>query len=738
MAAVKRKTAQGVGFAKTMWEGPFAPEGEHALLIQNLRMVEGGVLENRPRWMQLIPGVWNQSGLLTPPPSAFADGNLLGMQFLALDGGERPEIIFLTKTGVFRYAPWNRATASVGSRGLEEQLEYRSSGTTTASVIPQASPQFPPTMEAVGNRLYFTFADGGPAWVWDGHRCRRFGYTQRPGAPEPVGPTRKSTTAIEANDGSFHVRGRIGTTEGDWADNSGNVVGGVDDGEWKYAVVYEGTDGAYSPMSPVGGSVTMRRATAMVAVPVELLRRKFWLRNIPTGPDGTVARILLRTWNLRRLPAGDVGQYRLLRRIGENISTDFIDNVPDAELGAVWDEREAIPAFTFARFFGGSMFMARTRGAPARVWWSEQALVGPIVESILQGHWRDVFPETGEITGLLATRHHSQADDAGSALLVFKARAVHYITGKYPEWSFGTLHLGSGSPGPKLAQNCPDGSVVWYGGNGTFWRLDPSGQVQDIGEGIRKTLKRVNSVAARFGESYLDERAGEAVFCLPVDDYDQPTMFFHWDYLRGGWRLSSQFKVQGGVLNIPGTDVVLLGGKYRSGNTTTFESSAYDQVFILHRGHPGEDHRAHAADAVYRTGWVPLAGEAHAFAHLDQLILTLEERGYGTLSTSCYIDFDADNINGGTESSVKTSHPENDLAYCAGSGTTVPSASQAVYGTSKWRAERVYTHLVEMAAGPDSCEVLMVEVRAQKPYAIYGVAATASFVASPGGRTPAS
>lgn len=598
--------AKEIGSAKVMADVPLS-DGSTALEILNFRKTALGTLESRFRVCPFINP--DHATALTGIPAIFTAGTAaspngcVGMGYMMWNGSV-PELLFLTHDGVFRYAPWLRASAPATNPLLEQQYYYSDDlSSPTQNVVPQGEMMFPPQCETVGNRIYFTFCDGGGAWVWDRERLRRFGYTEAPCGPAVQGPTQGESE----NGGGFATRGRIGTFDSDWTRLDGAeyvVVGGVDEGEWDYYCVFENADGAYSATSTKGGTANMRRqlcSTSDGAHPTpETLGRRWRVWDVPTGPPGTAARILLRTANKRRLPDGDFGYPRFLHRMPGNKSQEWIDDIPDAELGAAWAGRELAPfGFYLLKSFGGSMFMGRTDGNPSRVWWSEQGNPsGPTPESIMQGHWRDVYPSTGAIT---AMQPAFIGDGSGNpVLLVFKERATHYLSGQYPDWNIGTIHEYAGCAGPGCVQSLPDGTTVWYG-NRTFWRLDRSGNVTDIGAPIRRRLQRVNWAAARRGVSFVKQDTMEAFFSLPVGESATNNYQFVWDYQENGWRCGDNFTLLASCY-IHDADIVLVSGTYGpSGgprqNVWVWDAADYNQEIGVARCFG-------VNQAVYQTGWV--------------------------------------------------------------------------------------------------------------------------------------
>tara|TARA_R110002110_G_scaffold10631_3_gene52510 strand:+ start:3431 stop:5683 length:2253 start_codon:yes stop_codon:yes gene_type:complete len=728
-------------------------DGSSAYEINNFDVDEAGYLVNQFRIMPLIPDEWNAA-----IPAPFSD--VRGIAYAYFDGGSRPEILFFTATGVFRYAPWLRVDGAATKKGLEEQVYYRLRGV-TASVTPMGRKKYPAQSEKFGERIYFTYGDGGGAWVWDGYRVRRFGFEGVPSTPEAAGPSRSidSDDVNHPNGGGFSVKGRIGTidnnlhnivTDGSDADDNvlDLVVGGLGAGEWQYAVVYENVDGAYSKMSPLGARCSVRQEPATdpsgsnPTYP-EMLRRQFWVHSISKGPVGTVARIILRSPDQLHLTTGPDHRPRFLRRISNNVSTEFIDNTPDGELGPIWKDREATPVGVyFLRAHAGSLFQLRTDGNPYRVWWSEQtSLQGATPESTLRGHWIDVFPETGPITGSISVSLKANSSNT-PVLLILKEHAVHHISGAYPDWKVGTLHPAAGLAGPSLIQATPDDSVLWYGNN-TFWILDTkSGSVVDVGVNIRESLSKVNVGAAGLGVSWVRPDTKEVVFCLPIDDETQPRKCFIWDYRFGGWRTRDNIKIDAAI-SIPKMGISILAGKIDPPKT----GSDITNVWVENRGYPL--YTVVQPTATYRSGWVSMTSvpqpdqanplsvltatmrgidkigsSVHALSNINDLIVVFKEASSGSATVATYQDWDGDtSIDADT---LLLAHPEQQ--------PDIPYYGSALYGTGVYRDARVYSERVALGIG--SASVFQVKVTSESPMKLLTLDVFGPTVATPGGRTP--
>lgn len=754
-----------IGFAKVMGQLPVS-DGSVAYEIMNFHGTKAGFLENKFKILPLIPDEWNSGNEKTgdSPQQPSELKNVLGMKYAEWEG-EVPELLFLTSDGAFRFSPANRTGGiSYGSsfydddssNGLLEQFYYTSENT-KVSVKPQSEIMFPPQMETIGNRIYFTFCDGGAAYVWDGIRVKSFGYSTTPSTISAIGP-RPDNSGVKggwSNGSGFSDPGRIGTLNYNLTnviDSNVVTTGGIEAGLYYYALVYENEEGAYSETSQKSSRVTIQFHVGKEPADVEKFRRRFFLNDIPKGPDGTKARILLRTMNLSSLPPGEVGNLRFLHRIPNNLTTQYIDDIPDSELGSEWNSRRNVPVgFYFMKPFNGSMFLLRTDDYPSRVWWSEQGPDGSIPESFHVGHWRDVFPETGAITGALPI-----SIGGSQSMLIFKEDATHFVGGVYAEpgtegWKFGTISTIAGCSGPSLSQASPNGQVVWYG-NGTFWMLNTSkdGGVLDIGATIRKKLSEVNDNYARFGCSWVDKETKEMVFCLPSEDSTTPDLQFVWDYVNKGWRMRKDLKV---VAAEQIDDMTLIAGSWKGRKADGPVARDKDAgllslktVWVYRRGSPLYDPGSDLS-CTYTSGWMSFSDFGPSF-HLSQRaadsVFTMQERSARIATVKTFADWNFDNAVA-SDLEVSLVHPENDDISVYGSSLSsaeieTSNGAQGSYTseTSLYRDTRTYTHRLPIDI--PSCTVFSLSLNAScidDPMAIISIDAFGPISSAAASRSPA-
>mgnify|MGYP003654690064 CR=1 FL=1 len=360
-------------------------------------------------------------------------------------------------------------------------------------------------------------------------------------------------------------------------------------------------------------------------------------------------------------------------------------------------------------------------------------------EGVLSGHYLDVFPATGAITGSIPITVKT-ASGRGSNLLIFKEAAVHFLSGQYPDWGMGTLHNEAGLAGPSLVQSTPDDNIVWYGNN-TFWLLDSAkGNVIDVGQTMRESLSRVNRSAAGKGVSWIRPDTKEVVFSLPMDDSEVPNMLFVWDYRFGGFRMRDNLTVKAattlkkeGITLLSGTVSIIDKGGV--GDATN--------VWIENRGYPA--YVVSPPTAVFSSGWVSMTSletandnyyaasmrmrdslgtSVHASSNVNDLIVLMREENSGSASVSTYQDWDRDNAV--DADSLSLSHPEQ--------LEEIPFYGSASYNSDLYRDRRTYQN--RTALGIASSSVFQVKISTESPMSILSVDVYGPTVSLPGGRTP--
>jgi hypothetical protein len=160
-----------------------------------------------------------------------------------------------------------------------------------------------------------------PQKFWGREYMTPFGWLQRPGVPSAHRPN------PEYADKPYDTKtGDIGFVLSDvkakkliGLGNSGNGTESV----YKYKISFISDTGSESPLSePVGEEWAIDDST----------KEGYWsvmLSDIPTGPKGTKARRIYRTKNISE---GQPQKYYYVKQINDNVTTDWIDILPDSFL----------------------------------------------------------------------------------------------------------------------------------------------------------------------------------------------------------------------------------------------------------------------------------------------------------------------------------------------------------------------------------------------------------------------
>lgn len=668
---------------KVVGRGPVG-DGSFLETLHNFRRDERGLLSAGFQVMPLIPNAWRGAA----QPDAFAAGATALIFWLRW--GCQPELLVLTPNetcATWRYAPWSRAAGGVNP-GLEYVSAYR---LTSTDLIGAASALFqPPPFVALQDYVVFNLGDRGLSWIWDGDRLVQLGFTSQPAAPQAWGP--QAAAGGNVNEAGFSVYGRVGSTDGSWLDAAGTgaTVGGLKPFRRQYALVYRHVHGGYSAISVPSGPVACAAQVAGSSNDLPGLTRRFRVM-LPTSlPNQTAAIILLATRNQE--DAIDNASAFRYHSTYEHIDgpIEVIDDLPDSELGDIWPEREQEPTgVSVYAAFDGNLW----RFAGATGYWSERTAFGPVYGSILKGHYITIYPETGDVVAALAAPWKSS--NGWALMLVLKQGAAHYVTGNYPEYTDGTLHGRAGCYGPRLVQVLPDGAIMWVG-SGTVWRYTLQEGVADVGAPIRPILRRINESKALFGQSWVDTKAGQAVFVVPIDDGDVSYQLI-WDYELVGWRTAEDVHAITAATTLPDGHV-LVSGVVDAVNTVYLYQCGYQSYAVT------------AATWSLRTAWIAQTpgSDMHRDGNIWGAVFICEERSNGMSYAQGYRDWNADSaFIGATNGLPVASHAPTD--------DTVPYYGTAVYDIDVWRTERTYR--VQLPLDGTSGAVTQFAVSGTAPFA---------------------
>ena len=411
-------------------------------------------------------------------PSQYA--TMHGIYHASLDSGMRDVLLVRT-----------------GDKLCEQRGWVRALGTLKTGLSDDPSPRFPDQFCEVGGRVVWTNGIDS-AQVYDGYMLMPLGYSKIPSAVGGLGPAAINTgtnpekseenPGVYRNSESYSHPGRIGTP----GDLLSGQLGALRAGAWNCFVQFEDAFGNLSPLSTPSVALTVRvedatdlynkdflawnskQSLGAFAVQVDDLTKQFMWTNIPSGPTGTVARILYRTADTNyndNVP-------RFLVRIPDNSTTVYSDNHSDAELGGPAPDVVAVPTFRVCCPYAGGLAIANTPANPGLVRLSEPAFPG----TFMRDRWIYPDPNGAEVTGLVNFQ---------GKLLAFTRTTVFEIKddGANPLRAH-PLTSNIGCVAPSSIRATSFGMLIWLGRD-NFYGMEGS-KIESISEPIKPTMDSLN------------------------------------------------------------------------------------------------------------------------------------------------------------------------------------------------------------------------------------------------------
>jgi len=214
------------------------------------------------------------------------------------------------------------------------------------------------------------------------------------------------------------------------------------------------------------------------------------LRNIPTGPVGTVKRILYRTKNMQDLSAGGAGEeLYFLTTIDDNITQNWLDAIPDSGLGSLAPlsfERIPFPKCSIGAAFQNRLVVAGNPSAVYTLYYSDPGLPEQFSSS---GIVNVSSARGGRITGLVPFNN---------LLIIFRESAVDALLNTGNGLQVVPVNASIGSLSPNTAVSIAGLGLMFLGADRKFYLLTgnysggSSIQITEASKTIGKQLRRIN------------------------------------------------------------------------------------------------------------------------------------------------------------------------------------------------------------------------------------------------------
>lgn len=308
----------------------------------------------------------------------------------------------------------------------------------------------------------------------------------------------------------------------------GTVESGAADIQWAYVYAFQWlNDQGWS--SPMSARTVVRGRNTDAGKTAAIIR-------MPDGPPHARGFRLLRSSNVSDITLTNLEHVRLYRHSEYHhaFACRFIDNLPDAELGAQVSDVELLPT---------------PNGRMAAVWKHHLFVVVDDILHFSSPLRLEEFPianrirvgsrNAGEITGLFATRN---------ALIVFKRRGIYMVRGEPGSLSVQTLTESAGCTSPNAIVEVPRLGVMFLDEDGPKVLAGspdeggPIAQVLEVGAGIQRLWRRRVTRGALLGATaVVNTREREVWFQVAVDGSQNPSFGLVYHYDRSAWTTREGF-----------------------------------------------------------------------------------------------------------------------------------------------------------------------------------------------------
>ena len=494
---------------------------------------------------------------------------------------------------------------------------------------------------------------------FDGERITTLGWHSTPAAPDPWGVD--SPSASTPNDQNMAINEYyrdLDKTAG--LGVATNAI--VNSYKWKISWLSE--SGSESPLS--GETVPVSWTTDVGTLD---RRHAVYLEGLAIGPEGTVARRIYRTKNLRDDPTvGAAELYYLVDQIDNNTESNYVDYKSDSQLGILApDARDSItfpcPKARFSGTFKGCLFLDGGQSDENRLYYSEALhpdTFGAL--SFLELGSR----EGGGITGLFP--YYNQ-------LMVFRERAIEIVRSDSSGGFTAVPFIqGIGTTAIQTVTAVPNVGLMFLSNDGVYrvhGGMDGGSEIklEKMTSALVKTVKRITQSTLSRATAVYSTKWREWHCYVPVDGSDIPStgLVYHLD--KDAWSTRVGFPVSAAAVDQRGE--IIFGHNTGNNGAIQYESG----LFVVSRARQAGYNVDIGGDSVspsdppssrYKSMWHDF-GSHRQKKFVKFVYLYVLTQGDATIPLNYHMDHDYE----GTLSSglrlQRADHPD-----------------QPVYGTSTW------------------------------------------------------
>lgn len=363
-----------------------------------------------------------------------------------------------------------------------------------------------------------------PIKFWGRSRVEQFSWTERPASPTILAPQPEAiepaptAVSIEPTKATikFSKGGELGL--GDSDNGSINTYG--------YRVAFLSNSGSVSPMSEmtlVNWSIDNTNQEGRYGIV---------LVAIPTGPQGTVARIIYRTKNMRDGIEPTLATVYEAFRINENVTTQAIDTCPDSRLSLA--PTDILGSNTISTEFKyGAMF-------DNRVWLAYDNTIIYSEQNLYEQFPVFNYLETGNGSPITALVPYY------NSLIVFREKSIDVISrassGATANYTVSVLDSSVGTTATNSIQAVPGVGIVFLAQDGV---RSISGGLQggstvrntELAKQLSKEWERLSRGSLARACSSVSLRDNEYWVHYPADGSFENTRGAVLHFVNGGWSL---------------------------------------------------------------------------------------------------------------------------------------------------------------------------------------------------------
>lgn len=414
---------------------------------------------------------------------------------------QNAEVYYLEeKNGKLRYQFSNKGTATSRTVVLDEDRN-----------IPKVDD---PGTQLAGYGRFALILNGydAPLKFWGRSLVQPFSWTQAPPPPHVMNVDPNITETATGSTPLTGTAAQIRFDKGGYWGLGDADLNSIN--SYTYLIAFKSNTGSISPLS---GPATVRWG---IDEANHEAKYGVVMDNLPVGPDGTVARIIYRTKNKTdgQTGAGDIFYY--VTEVSENVSTVWIDFIPDAELvDPITTGSFAQPishTYKYASSFNNQMFLGGGEASPTRIIFSRPNLP----EEFPRYNFFDIGGSTGgHITSLFPFYGN---------LLVFREKSIDIISvagiqaDGSPTYQIGTLDQNVGTTATNTIKNVPGVGVCFLSRDGIYAvtggiQGGAVFSVKKISGPVSKEMKRITVGALPRATATYSDREKEYWVHYPVN-----------------------------------------------------------------------------------------------------------------------------------------------------------------------------------------------------------------------------